>query len=334
MLWGGAHASGVQFATKTIDEGVKAARLAAEAGATFVDLNCGCPIYEVTRRGLGAVLPQKPKKLARLVQGIAAQSPIPLTVKIRIGKDDKSINVREVVSQLQDSGAAALTIHGRTMAARYRKPADWGLIDDIAANATIPIIGNGDILTHYEAASRGKSQQFAAMMVGRGALIKPWIFQEYKEGRELVLDANDRIGVYRQLISHMKEHFGDDEMGKRKAWYFLPWHFSFFCRYRPFPEEIFGIQAAEYPLIGTRQEIVDENRGETLDDLPILERLLRCVDEDCHQQIAHCLWDSESDAFAIRALEKLAAEELDRFELQVSQRGRGDDRDSDDRGQG
>ena len=77
-----------------------------------------------------------------------------------------------------------------------------------------------------------ESSSFLTIMAGRGALIKPWIFQEIKEGRELRLSAQDRIGVYRQLVSHMKEHFGDDAMGWRKASYFLPWHFDFFCRYR------------------------------------------------------------------------------------------------------
>ena len=76
------------------------------------------------------------------------------------------------------------------------------------------------------------SGSFLALMAGRGALIKPWIFQEVKEGRELCLTAQDRVGVYRQLVSHMKDHFGDDAKGWRKASYFLPWHFDFFCRYR------------------------------------------------------------------------------------------------------
>lgn len=69
-------------------------------------------------------------------------------------------------------------------------------------------------------------------MVGRGALIKPWIFQEVREGRELALDAIDRLGIYRRLVSYMKEHFGNDDRGRRKAFYFLPWHLDFFCRYR------------------------------------------------------------------------------------------------------
>ena len=66
----------------------------------------------------------------------------------------------------------------------------------------------------------------------RGALIKPWLFQEYKEGRELAPSAGDRVEIYRRLVAHMRQHFGDDARGKRAAFYFLPWHFNFFSRYR------------------------------------------------------------------------------------------------------
>lgn len=180
----------VQIATNVIDEGVRAARLAAEAGADGIDLNCGCPIYEATRRGLGAALLRKPAKLARLVSGggaihkgewvggapgvrsgrtgplhvlllhgahlqrtpaclpalahppsrpslpasplqvngIAVQSPLPLTVKVRLGESASKINVEEVVGLLESAGAAAVTVHGRTMEQRYKKPADWGLV--------------------------------------------------------------------------------------------------------------------------------------------------------------------------------------------------------------
>lgn len=83
-----------------------------------------------------------------------------------------------------------------------------------------------------QARERMQDSSFLALMAGRGALIKPWIFQEVREGRELALSAQDRVGVYRQLVSHMKDHFGDDAKGWRKASYFLPWHFDFFCRYR------------------------------------------------------------------------------------------------------
>ncbi len=97
-----------------------------------------------------------------------------------------------------------------------------------AGNA--PIIGNGDILTHYEAERRLSGSGCLAVMVGRGALIKPWIFQEFKAGKELFPTTLERVSMYRRLYVLMKEHFGDDAMGRRKAWYFAPWHHSFFHR--------------------------------------------------------------------------------------------------------
>ena len=103
----------MQIATNQISEGVRAAQLAAEAGADFLDLNCGCPIYEATRRGLGAALLRKPRKLARLVNGIAAQSPLPLSVKVRLGESADKVNFGEVVALLQQAGAALVTVHGR-----------------------------------------------------------------------------------------------------------------------------------------------------------------------------------------------------------------------------
>lgn len=116
---------------------------------------------------------------------------------------------------------------------RYKKPADWSLITQVAGQAAslgpqqggLPILGNGDILTHYEAARRLDAAQSGclAAMVGRGALIKPWLWQEVREGRELALGAAERVGVYRRLVSNMKAHFGDDARGRRSAFYFLPW---------------------------------------------------------------------------------------------------------------
>jgi tRNA-dihydrouridine synthase 3 len=111
----------LQIATNNIAEGVAAAELAHKAGASFVDLNCGCPIYEATRRGLGSALLRKPPKLARLVEGIAAGIELPLTVKIRSGLKEDETNAREVVEVLQAAGAAAVTLHPRSQQQRYSK---------------------------------------------------------------------------------------------------------------------------------------------------------------------------------------------------------------------
>ena len=323
---------GLQIATNVIDEGIKAGMMAAEAGADWVDLNCGCPIHEATRRGLGSALLRKPEKLARLVAGIAKELPIPLTVKIRTGgQGDSSINIGKVVPLLREAGAAAVTIHGRTALQRYKKPADWGLIQDMARHEKdmLPIIGNGDILTHYEAARRLKDHGCWAVMVGRGALIKPWIFQEVKEQKEIELGARDRVGVYRQLTAYMKEYFGDDDRGRRKAFYFLPWHLGFLSRHRPLPEHAYGAMSLQKPLISTRWEsVASVELGEQVDDLSPLERLLRCEHEGGHAEMANVLWEAGSDEEAARQLEQLAGERLFAWEeeLKLGDRDREDAR--------
>lgn len=317
---------GVQIATNNIAEGVKAAKLAQDAGAAWLDINCGCPIYEATKRGLGAALLRKPTKLANMVAGIAAQVDLPITVKIRTGESEKKLNAPRVVRLLHQAGAAAVVVHGRTMEQRYKKAADWSLLSELVqSNPGLPVIGNGDILTHYEAADRWQRAGFTSLMVGRGALIKPWIFQEIGEGRELLLTASDRVGVYRQLVSYMKEHFRDDARGKIRAFYFWPWHFSFFCRYRPLPADVYAEQSRQHPLIATRPEgVADPRVGESEDTLPIVERLLRCENEAAHQRIADVLWDAASDAEAMQQLEQLGRQELSGWEQQLRERGSGD----------
>ncbi|KAK9868063.1 hypothetical protein WJX84_011334 [Apatococcus fuscideae] len=313
---------GLQVATNNIAEGVGAAKMAADAGCTWLDLNVGCPIYEASRRGLGAVLLRKPAKLARLVAGIAAGSPLPLTVKIRTGESSSKINCLQVVEALQDCGPAAISIHGRTMEQRYKRAADWDLIAAAARSSAIPIIGNGDILTLYEAQRRLQGTGCWGLMSGRGALIKPWIFTEFQEGREMLPNAAERVGIYHRLVTLMKEYFGGDDKGRKKAFYFLPWHFNFFCRYRPYPQELYSEQSLEHPLIGTRADVSDSRVGETPESLPLLERLLRCSHVDAHSAIAENLWDSTDHEDAIRRLEHLATASLELWE----QSGQLDDR--------
>ena len=119
---------GVQIATNDLEEGLAAARIVAESGADFIDLNCGCPIYEATRRNLGSALLRKPERLASLVEGLAGGTSLPLSVKVRLAAMGGEVNINEVAGGLYEAGAAALTIHGRTASDRYTKAADWGAI--------------------------------------------------------------------------------------------------------------------------------------------------------------------------------------------------------------
>lgn len=293
----------VQIATNDVTEGRKAVELAANAGADWVDLNVGCPIYEATRRNLGSALLRYPEKLGRLVHGIADGSPLPLSVKVRTAAEGGEVNVHRVVEILRGSGAAAVTIHGRSATDRYSRACDWDLIGEVvranaASGSTMPILGNGDVLTHFEASRRMQASGVDGVMVGRGALTKPWLFQEYADGATWEPTDAERVAVYRRLACYMKEHFGDDERGRKKAWNFLPWHFDFLCRYRPLPESEYASLAESQPLMQTRFGALGE-------EATPLERLLDCRDPKAHELVAAALWASDSDAAAVDALSEL-----------------------------
>jgi len=174
---------GVQLADRNPETLAEGASLAESRGARFVDLNCGCPIHEITRRGLGASLLRKPSKVGRLVEAMKKAVGVPVTVKLRSGWKEGKENVSEVARVCEESGADAITLHGRTREQRYNRAADWDLIGRVAAERGIPVIGNGDILTPYEARERMARSGVRSVMLARGALIKPWIFRELREGR-------------------------------------------------------------------------------------------------------------------------------------------------------
>ena len=225
---------GVQLAGNKPEEMAWAAALCEARGADFIDLNLGCPIDHFTRMGLGAALGRQPRRVARVVAAMRAAVAIPVTVKIRLGWNAESQNYLDLARAAADAGAAALTVHGRTREARYRHPADWDAIAAIAAAvAPLPVIGNGDLLFPHEIAHRLQTSGCAAVMIARGALIKPWIFREAAEGRYWDISAEERLGIYRRYTQLAMAHWGDDEHGRTRVRDFLRWHLGFWCRYAP-----------------------------------------------------------------------------------------------------
>lgn len=289
---------GVQIAASKPEDALRAGALAVDSGARFVDVNAGCPIHDVVRRGMGATLLQRPAALARIVQAMVRALPVPVTVKIRTGWCEGEINAPALAQRLEEAGVAAIVVHGRTREQRYSRAADWNVIARLVSERRVPIVGNGDLLTHYEARWRREQSACASVMVGRGALIKPWIFDEIDTGREWLPSAEQRVGVYLRLVAFMKEHFGDDERGKKKAMYFLPWHLGFFCRYRPLPEQTWAAAAREYPLL--------QSRLEHADDATPLDRLLRDGRAAVHESIAEALWSTAEPAECVERLRVLA----------------------------
>jgi tRNA-dihydrouridine synthase 3 len=235
---------GVQLAGNQPDEMAWAAQFVEERAADFVDLNLGCPIDHFTRRGLGAALARQPNRVARVVAAIRRAVTIPVTVKIRLGWNATQRNYLEVARAAVDAGASALTVHGRTREARYRHPADWDAIAEIARAVSVPVIGNGDLLHAHEVDHRLTTSGCAAAMTARGALIKPWIFRDLERG-DTAVSAAERLRIYRRYVALATEHWGRrtpndaaegpalDDYGRDRLRDFLRWHVGFWVRYAP-----------------------------------------------------------------------------------------------------
>ena len=224
---------GVQLAGNKPEEMAWAAALAESRGADFIDLNLGCPIDHFTRMGLGAALGRQPTKVGRIVAAMRAAVQVPVTVKIRLGWNEASRNYLDLARAIVYAGASVITVHGRTREARYRHPADWDAIAAVAAAVQVPVVGNGDLLFPHEVQAHLTASGCAAVMVARGALIKPWLFREATTGRYEDLSADDRLAIYRRYVALGLEHWGEDEHGRERLRPFLRWHMGFWCRYAP-----------------------------------------------------------------------------------------------------
>ncbi|BCS32981.1 hypothetical protein TBR22_A22060 [Luteitalea sp. TBR-22] len=228
---------GVQLAGRSPDELRWGAALVAERGADFVDLNLGCPIDEFTRRGLGSALLRQPRRIERLVAAMKeGAGTLPVTVKIRLGWNEDERNAVDVARAAEAGGADALTVHGRTRSARYRYQADWVAIGEVAQAVRIPVVGNGDILFPEDIERSRAIAGVQAVMIARGALIKPWIFAEAL-GRPVDDSAEGRLAIYREYVRLGREHFGDDERGYTRFRPFLVWHLGLWCRHVPRAED-------------------------------------------------------------------------------------------------
>ncbi len=140
------------------------------------DINLGCSVTKVFGRGAGAALLQDPRKIGRIVELLVRSVPVPITAKIRLGIDARTRNYREVVRVLQESGAALVTVHGRTRVQRYDEPADWDAIAEVKQLARIPVVGNGDVQSVADIARMQRYTGCDAVMIGRAAIGNPWIF--------------------------------------------------------------------------------------------------------------------------------------------------------------
>lgn len=196
----------------------KAAAIVAQFSPDCIDINMGCPVPKVTKRGAGAALMRNPVLAGRIIESVRKQGGLPVTVKIRSGVDASQMNAVSFARMAENAGAAAITIHGRTWAQGFTGKADWQSISRVKEAVSIPVIGNGDIHSHQDGVSMMEQTGCNGVMIGRGALGNPWAFKEsgrpgdlpsimqgvrrHLELIELYLAPTDR------LLGSIKNHIG------------------------------------------------------------------------------------------------------------------------------
>jgi len=160
-----------------------AARIVEGMGADIVDINMGCPVPKIAKHNAGCSLMREPEHAASVVRAMADAVKIPVTVKMRAGWNDQAINAPELARMVEDAGAAAVAVHGRTAAQSYSGESDWSLIGRVARGLSIPVFGSGDCIEASDVVTRLEESGASGVLVGRGALRNPWIFRQAADVR-------------------------------------------------------------------------------------------------------------------------------------------------------
>ncbi|MAO34247.1 MAG: tRNA dihydrouridine synthase DusB [Flavobacteriales bacterium] len=207
---------GIQIFGYQIESMRLAAEICEKAQPEFIDINYGCPVKKVTKKGAGAGILKDIPKMVSMTKEIVNATKIPVTVKTRLGWDENSKYIVEVAERLQDVGIKALSIHGRTRKQMYKGDADWSLIGEVKNNPKmhIPIFGNGDVNTPEKAVEYRDRYGVDGVMIGRGAIGNPWIFNEIKHfiktGTHLSPPSiADRVDACKQHLKHSIEWKGE-----------------------------------------------------------------------------------------------------------------------------
>ena len=211
----------------------RAAETALEYKPDIIDINMGCPAPKIALNGSGSALMKNPDLCGDIVSAVKKAVDIPVTVKIRKGWDKNSINAVEVAKICEQAGADAITVHGRTREQQYMPPADWDIIRQVKKAVNIPVIGNGDITSAELAAKMFEETNCDMVMIGRGALGNPWIFQEISmlinhDRPSLPVSNAERISILlrhiQKLCEYKGEYNGMREARKHAASYFKGVH--------------------------------------------------------------------------------------------------------------
>ncbi len=205
-----------------------AAEKALEYSPDFIDINMGCPAPKVASSGGGALLMKSPVLAAEIVKAVVDASTVPVTVKMRSGWDNGNINAVELAKMCEQAGAAAITVHGRTKVQMYAPPVNIDIIKDVKRAISIPVIGNGDVIDGISAAKMLEETGCDMVMIGRGALGRPWVFSQinaYLNHEQILPEppVSQRMLVMlkhiEKICEYKGEYVGIREARKHAAWY-------------------------------------------------------------------------------------------------------------------
>ncbi|SDF17393.1 tRNA dihydrouridine synthase DusB [Sporolituus thermophilus] len=205
-----------------------AARIVAQAGADIIDINMGCPTPKIVKNGEGAALMRRPELAYRIIASVVEAVEVPVTVKMRKGWDESSVNAVEIARLAERAGASAVSVHGRTREQFYAGQADWSIIRAVKEAVTIPVNGNGDVRTPQDAARMLTETGCDGIMIGRGAQGNPWLLRQvahYLATGEILPGPTPRerfsmlLRHLDMLVEYKGEYIGTREMRSHAAWY-------------------------------------------------------------------------------------------------------------------
>ncbi|KAK7072357.1 tRNA-dihydrouridine(47) synthase [NAD(P)(+)]-like protein [Halocaridina rubra] len=226
---------GVQLCGSNAEAMIKCSQLLDQhTDIDFIDINMGCPIDLIFKQGGGSALMRRQTCLEHMVKGMTNVLSVPLTLKMRTAIYHDTHVAHNIITKAKLWDVSLITLHGRSKEQRYVKLADWKYINECAAVADpIPLFGNGDVLSYEDYDYHVDNSNVSGIMIGRGALIKPWVFKEIKEKKHWDISSSERFDMLKRYVQYGMEHWGSDTEGLEKTRRFLLEWLSFLHRYIP-----------------------------------------------------------------------------------------------------